>query len=38
MLDVRSKRILFTCIASDIAWALMFINARKRHQKRLGMR
>ena len=34
----RSKRILFAWIARDIAWAVLFIDARKRHEKRLGLR
>jgi hypothetical protein len=38
MLDTRSKRILFGWIASDIAWAVLFIDARKRHESRLGLR
>lgn len=38
MLDLRSKRILVAWIASDIAWALLFIDARKRHEKKLGRR
>ena len=36
MLDTRSKRILFAWIASDIAWAFLFIDARKRHERQLG--
>jgi hypothetical protein len=38
VLDRRSKRILAAWIASDIAWILAFIDARKRHEKQLGKR
>ena len=38
MLDARSKRIRFAWVASDIAWAVLFIDARKRHERRLGLR
>ena len=37
MLDARSKSIVFAWIVSDIAWALIFIAARKRHEERLGL-
>jgi hypothetical protein len=36
--DARSKRILFAWIACDIAWAMLFIDARKRHERQLGLR
>lgn len=38
MLDRRSKRILFAWIAIDIAWAALFVDARRRHEKQLGLR
>jgi hypothetical protein len=37
-LDPRSKRILFAWIACDIAWVLLFVDARNRHARRLGLR
>ena len=33
MLDRRSKLILAAWIASDVAWAVVFIGARKRHER-----
>ena len=35
-LDVRSKGILAAWIASDIVWAILFIDARKRHERKLS--
>ena len=37
-LDTRSKRILFGWIVCDVAWVLLFIAARKRHERQLGLR
>jgi hypothetical protein len=37
-LDRPSKLILFGWIASDVVWAIAFIRARKRHERRASVR